>query len=420
MTHTGRILSSVLAPALLFASPLFAVIQGDVDKGLSGWSEKIDHVVDVKPGGMLTLETDQGDIEVESWNSDQVRVVIEKSTDANNEAAARKLFAQYPVDISQNGEGVSITAEARGLNSDESLVISTRIYVPRKYSVDVETGGGGISVEDLQGDVTARTGGGGIKVGRIQDGSVDVRTGGGGIRIRKIQGGNGSAVTGGGGIDVGDVTGDLEVRTSGGGISVGEVGGDLIVDTAGGGIGIKDCGGSVTVETGGGGITIADATGPVRAETGGGGIKINDIDGKVVAETGGGGIGIRSAGPIEASTGGGGIDIEDARGYIEASTGGGGIEAELSIADPNIDTHIDLSTGGGDITLVIPGNLQATVDAEIRLDRPKKSYEIESDFDLEIEGGRNADELTATGDINGGGDLIRLRTTNSNIRIERR
>lgn len=415
-----RLTAGLAAALLLPAAPHHAATEGTIEKSWRSWTETIDHIVDTTPGETLTLDTEQGSIEIETWNKRQIRVHIERTSEADTEKEARHDFAAHPVEIEQTAGGVTVTARSRGQNSG-SIGASTRITVPSTFNVDVRTGGGSISVDDLRGNVTGRTGGGGIRIGRIQGGSVDVRTDGGGIRIKSIQGGSGRAVTAGGGINVGDVTGDLEVRTSGGGIDVGKVTGELIVDTAGGGIGIRGSGGPVSVNTGGGGIKIVGSGGAVAARTGGGGISISDAGGKVVAETGGGGVDIEgAAGPVEASTGGGGINIEGAGGYIEASTGGGDIEAEMVTADTALDTHCEISTGGGDITLVIPGNLKATVDAEVRLKRPRQDYAIDSDFDLKLEGSPSSDRLTAAGDINGGGDLIRLRTTNGDIRIERR
>ena len=158
------------------------------------------------------------------------------------------------------------------------------------------------------------------------------------------------------------------------------------------------------------------------ARTGGGGISVEGSGGPVVAKTGGGSISVDgSGGPVVVKTGGGSISIEEARGYIEAKTGGGSITAELAIDDPEVDTHCTLETGGGDITIYLPAELQATIDAELRLKRPKRTYTITSDFPLEIEGDPDSsDRLTARGTMNGGGGLIRLRTTNGDVRIEKR
>lgn len=67
----------------------------------------------------------------------------------------------------------------------------------------------------------------------------------------------------------------------------------------------------------------------------------------------------------------------------------------------------------------------ASIDAEIRIrdnDRWRDDdYRIYSDFDLEMEDDddRYRSRITAQGDINGGGDRIRLNTTNGDIYIRK-
>ncbi|MBT4098999.1 MAG: hypothetical protein HOM68_29580 [Gemmatimonadetes bacterium] len=408
------------AAILLLVSIGSAEERGEVSKAFRGWTETIDRVIDVGTGGTLVLNVDDGGLEIESWDKKGVRVIIKKSADVFTEDEARKVLESFRVEITQDGNDVNISAKPQRDRRSRSLDLEIRILVPRPYSVNVETGGGGIEIGDLEGHVTARSGGGGVEIGDITNGSVDVQTGGGGISIESITNGDGRAVTGGGGINVGDVSGNLEVETGGGGIDVDNVGGELTISTGGGGLSISSGALSVTAETGGGGISIDGSRGPVEAKTGGGGISIEGAEGPVKARTGGGGIDVDgSGGPVVVSTGGGGITIDDARGYIEAKTGGGGIEATLLVDDPDVDTHCDLNSGGGDITIYLPAGLKATIDAEVRLRRRRRTHTIESDFPLQIDGDPDrSDELTAHGSINGGGDLIRLRTTNGNIRIK--
>ncbi|MFH1572151.1 MAG: hypothetical protein ABIL09_29445 [Gemmatimonadota bacterium] len=387
-----------------------------------GWTETIDQTIDVGTGGTLVLSTDRGGVQVDAWDGKGVRVLATKHADVYTEEEARRVLEDYRVQVDRKGADVHVTARAESRRSPRSLDVNLKVLVPRPYGADVRTDGGGISIGDLEGDVTAETGGGGIDVGRIRHGSVKVTSAGGGIRIAGIEDGDGRAETSGGGITVGDVTGKLEVYTSGGGITVGKVGGELVVETSGGGIEISGAGGRVQASTGGGGIEIKGARGPVSAHTGGGGVRVQGSGGLVEVTTGGGGLALEDlGGPVKATTGGGGITIRDARGYIEATTGGGGVTASLAVSDPAADTHCNLESGGGDLVITLPGDLQATVDAEVRLQNPKRQYEITSDFTLETAGDPDRSErLTARGTLNGGGDLIRLRTTNGDIQIRKR
>lgn len=418
MRNMKRILA-VLALMATTSAVAADVVRGKIENEDTGWVETVDKVIDVKPGGTLRLDSDRGGIEINSADRKGVRVIVKKISDAILEQEAELILQDLEVDVQRDGDDVEVTIEAASDRRARSLQVEIRVIVPTRYNVDVQTGGGGIEIDDLEGNVLAQTSGGGIDVGYIRNGSVDVRTSGGGIDIDGIENGSGKARTSGGGIDVGDVTGDLSVQTAGGGIDVGAVGGELDAQTSGGGIRIGKGGGTVNAETGGGGIQVEGSGGSITVRTSGGGIDIEDAGGPVLAKTSGGGIRLDgAAGPVDVRTSGGGINLSDIHGSIDAFTAGGGIVAELVTSDPGVDTHCTLETAGGGITIRLPADLKATVDAELRLSGARRKYEITSDFDLDIDD--SSRRIVARGKLNGGGDLIRLRTTNGDIKIQKR
>ena len=195
--------------------------------------------------------------------------------------------------------------------------------------------------------------------------------------------------------------------------------------TSGGSISVNYANGPVKVSTSGGSISIGDTKGDVDASTAGGSIRIGESGGKVIANTAGGSISVEgSQGPIIVETAGGSIEIINARGFIEAETAGGDIEAELIVSNKKTDTHVTLETAGGDITLYLPSNLAATFDVELEITRRDwRDYKIYSDFPIRISdddgGWRNNKIIIAEGDINGGGDKIKIRTKNGDIRIKK-
>lgn len=415
--------------------------RGEIRKEGGYYVERVEREIDTEKGGKLLLDSDRGPITIESWDKEVVQVLVEKRADVFTEEEAARLLADFALDLKVNdgGREVVLNAASNSERRRNSLDVRFTVKVPMRYSVDVQTGGGGIDIGDLQGSVTAATSGGGIRVGQIKEGMVDIRTSGGGLEVKGVDGGSLKAETAGGGIDIGDVTGDVDAETAGGGIRVGIVGGVLKAETAGGGIRVKKGGKSSTVETSGGGIKIDSADGPVDADTAGGSIHIGPAKGSVKAETSGGSIHVGEvAGEVHAETSGGSIEVDGAQGDIvlhtsggnitvrgaqgavEAETAGGGVAVELLPGGG--DRHCTLETVGGDITLSLHGDIKATVDAELRIQKrgwSNKDYDIYSDFQLDIkkEEGRR---ISARGKINGGGNMMHLRTTNGDIRIEKR
>lgn len=418
--------------------------RGEIYRESGEYIERIDKTIKVKEGGELIVKSDEGPIYVESWDKNEVRVVVIKSADVGRESEARRYFNDIKVWIEKSGNDVTVKAETPwGRRSRRSRHLEFEITVPYKYDVNLLTEGGSLSIGDLDGNVRGETDGGSIKVGQIKNGNVNISTAGGSIKIKGVKEGNVNAETAGGSIKVGDVNGNLDVhtsggsirlgiitgrgvaRTSGGSIKVEEAGEDLELSTSGGSISVNFANGPIDVETSGGSISIGDTKGDIKASTAGGSIRIGQAGGMVEAETAGGSITVDgSKGPVEVETAGGSIEILEAHGYIEAETAGGDIDAEMVVSNKNTDTHVTLETAGGDITLFLPADLKATFDVRLEITRRAwRDYKIYSDFPISIDdddgGWRGGRVLIGKGDINGGGDKIRLETTNGDIRIKK-
>lgn len=179
--------------------------------------------------------------------------------------------------------------------------------------------------------------------------------------------------TSGGGITVGDLKGDAELRTSGGGIKLGKMGGKVDARTSGGAISLDAAQGPVELKTSGGGITVGRVEGRADLSTSGGSIKIETAKEMVRAHTSGGSIRAGIAGPIkEAST---------------LSTSGGSVSVTL---DKTAAFQLDASTSGGGVDA---SGLTMTLDSNSR------------------------DRNRLAGAVNGGGPLLKLRSSGGGISV---
>jgi DUF4097 and DUF4098 domain-containing protein YvlB len=385
---------------------LFSVIAAIPAKGET---EIVNRSFSAKSDGNLTIESDQGSIKVVTWDKHKVDVLVEKK------AERQKQLEGFKVNFDQKGNDIVVEGDG---DRNNRVSVKFIINVPQAFNLDLKTGGGSIEVSDVSGEVKVKTSGGNIRIGDVIQGSVKAKTSGGNI-------------------NVGDVDGNLKVDTSGGNIRLGKINGKSSIDTSGGNITLRQGGSEVKAKTSGGSIKIGPVRGKVDADTAGGSIQIGMADDDVVAKTSGGSIIVEgskgsvdidtsggnlfvgsSGAPVKAETSGGSIKILQARGFIEADTSGGKIEAEMIIDDKNIDTHVNLNSSGGSITLHIPESLAASVSAALKITRSaKRDYRIYSDFPLTIKG-ENSKKITAKGDINDGGDKIKLSTTNGDIHIK--
>jgi hypothetical protein len=173
-----------------------------------------------------------------------------------------------------------------------------------------------------------------------------------------------------------------------------------------------------SLQTGGGSIRVDKCTGRVKASTGGGGIELGHIGGGATMETGGGSLKLGSAtGMVSAETGSGSIELWGVP-AAHVETGVGAITAKFIASNEKVDS--ELETGMGDITIYLMPNVNITVRASIEA---SNGHTITSDFPqikVNSEGGQWGPKLvSAEGTVNGGGPVLKLRTTMGNIFIRR-
>jgi hypothetical protein len=194
--------------------------------------------------GNLDVRTSGGSIFVKGTNGS--KAVVEMHVRRNGKTVdpqdsdAQKLLENYDINISQSGNNVSAIAERKGNNwgnGRNNLSISFIVSVPEQMDTKLNTSGGSIHIEKLNGEQDANTSGGSINLQEI-NGNTKARTSGGSISVENYQG-KLDASTSGGSIKMSKSRGDLSVNTSGGSINLDDVAGNVSANTSGGGIKAK-------------------------------------------------------------------------------------------------------------------------------------------------------------------------------------
>lgn len=143
-----------------------------------------------------------------------------------------------------------------------------------------------------------------------------------------------------------------------------------------------------------------------KLETGSGEIEANNVTGDSSLETGSGDIHVAFAksGFVTAETGSGSIHLENIQGRLKAETGSGDIKVT---GKPGEDWKLE--TGSGSIDLGV-GNAPLTLDAE------SGSGSITTKQDLVSHGSANKHHIT--GNINGGGPMVKAETGSGDIKVD--
>lgn len=209
----------------------------------------LEESVPVEAGGTLYIGIDGGSVSVVSHAASEVRIEAE----ARGWGAGMVIFS-----LERRGNDVEFDGDIDAWFPLRLLGprLRVRAWVPPEYSVEVESRGGRVHIEEITGRVHAETRGGHMGVKSVR-GPVLLRTGGGHIKAS-------------------DIAGDLRARTSGGHITLEHVEGDVETRTHGGHIKIRDAGGEVDARTSGGHIMVSFSDEPWgRLETSAGHITVD-------------------------------------------------------------------------------------------------------------------------------------------------
>ena len=181
----------------------------------------------------------------------------------------------------------------------------------------------------------------------------------------------------------------------------------------------------------------------IQAHTSDGSIRAEAIEGTLAFTTADGSItGSRLGGNLQVRSGDGSIRLDDVTGSLDIETTDGsiGIDAQPSVlkartGDGSIRVNIasdtvmtdnwELTTSDGSVTLMLPGTFSAELDAETSDGAVRASHPLLEDrADQRAEGEdrreRRDNRRSLRSKMGDGGKLLRIRSGDGTIRIERR
>ncbi len=364
--------------SLLLILPLILIAQNNVKR-----------TFETTPGKRLEVDlTTGGSIEIKGWDKNEVSIAADLRGDEED----------YNLEFKERSWGISVEISFEGRRSSNGGV-SIEVQVPKNYNLELETMGGEINIDGVEGEFSGETMGGEIRLSNLK-GTANLTTMGGEIEVSDSEL-DGQVKTMGGEITLNDVIGDLNASTMGGEVTYRNKkkqdnrknAKELTISTMGGEINVDDAPGGANVSTMGGEIRIRRARKYVKAKTMGGEIKIDEIDGGV-----------------------------------KATTMGGEIRVNMVGNPDEYDRDVVLSSMGGDIELTVPEGLSMDFDIKLTITRRSSDkYKIISDFPINIEESDDWDRsegsarryIYGTGKVKDGKNRIRIDTINGDIIIKK-
>jgi len=304
----------------------------------------------------------------------------------------------------ESADELKIITDYTDRGRSHSSSIRFEVRVPDRFNVELDSMGGGLSIDGVEGEFSGKTMGGELILHDVR-GEARLTTMGGQIRLTDAEL-DGSLKTMGGEVLFENVTGDVTGSSMGGNVRYknvqrrdGKIGSPdrlsetdettmetVQISTMGGAIEIEDAPEGASLHTMGGDIRVTDARRFVRAKTMGGDILIESVDGWVKATT--------MAGDVEVTVTGSGGDVE-------------------------------LTSMSGDITLHVPSGFSMDLELEIAYTRnSRQDYRIDTPFGLsevrtrewDYDKGSPRKYIRASGST-GGANRVEIHTINGNITI---
>jgi DUF4097 and DUF4098 domain-containing protein YvlB len=151
--------------------------------------------------------------------------------------------------------------------------------------------------------------------------------------------------------------------------------------------------GRVNLRTGDGKIEVANLKGEMDMHTGDGSVDLDSVDGK-----------------LHASTGDGHIQANGRFDELELKTGDGHVDVRAGTGSA-LSNNWRLETGDGSVSLEVPQTLAANVDLHT------SDGHIDLDMPVTTEGTMRQNEIR--GKLNGGGNLLTIRTGDGSIHLKK-
>jgi hypothetical protein len=316
----------------------------------------------------LKAVTERGDVTVIGSTDNKIHIIVHKTVYEDNEQEAKKTSDATVPAITTVDNLVTIDASHR--NGTKGARIDLQISLPRKAAIDLMTMKGALNVVGRDGEVKMHNSNGDVTAEDVA-GNVDAHMRGGNLNVRRVKG---------------DVT--LEGR-----------GNDVIANEISGKLSLQGEYDSIQL----GKVDKGVHFNSTRTD-----MEFVKLDGELVMSNGE----LRAnslTGPFRVSTRSKDIELEDVAGDVKVENTNGHVQ----ITPKNPVANIDVTNKNGEVTLMLPGDGNFTVDAL------STRGDIETDFNLN-NAQNSSREAHSTGTVGKGGPRVQVRDEHATIHINKR
>ncbi len=417
-----------------------------------------DIVADDLAGPYLSLHTSDGDIVSSRLNAETIDIQTSYGNLDLDEITTGKLIAHTQdgdIDLSSlKGDlrlktsygditAYNLAGPYLSLHTSDGDIVSSRLNAE---TIDIQTSYGDLDLDEITtGKLIARIQDGDIQLGRLK-GDIRLKTSYGDITAYDLAGPYLSLHTSDGDIVSSRLIAEtIDIQTSYGDLDLDEIAaGKLTARTSDGSIELGSLKGSVELEASYGDITVNDLAGPylslhtsdgdiassrldaetIEIHTSYGDMDLDEITtGKMVARSRDGDIFIAQLhGSGDLRTNYGDIQVNALVGTMSSAHASDGtitltnVEGDLSVTGSDTDVELQLQAPGKVVVATSSGDIELTIPQDHSADLALRGDDVHVASDINFDG--RMDDDYAEGRINGGGNLIKVRTSDGDVVLQ--
>jgi len=149
--------------------------------------EVIEKGFDLESAGTFSLTNVAGNIDINSWNKEEVRMIASKSISSWGTDNPEELLNKIKIEVTSQKKNLRIHTRYPTLSGIKNARVDYQLWIPETVRVQVESVSGMIHMEKHLNQIYAKTVSGGIKLNNIE-GFVEVKTVSGKISASQIKG----------------------------------------------------------------------------------------------------------------------------------------------------------------------------------------------------------------------------------------
>lgn len=238
--------------------------------------EDVERVIPLRSSGRLEITNNRGDVVIDGWSQDKVRIRARRKASAETDVEARRLFDSLDFRHQAHGGNIEISAEyGRGLTLEERLKersnprtsMEMALSAPTNMPLRVWTVHGKVIIRGWKSSVEVRSTSGPIEIEGVRGSNLGILCPQCPVRLKEIRG-SVRVMGGGGPIVMSSVAGaSIYIETEGGSVTGVRISGDQLYLSKSGALDLQATEGRVEFHTLQGPVSIKDGAGFVSGST---------------------------------------------------------------------------------------------------------------------------------------------------------